>query len=633
MGKVWLIVCLTFMYATEVYAYHAPFLRDSTKARKPTTKNDTWYHAYEPETGYVIDSTIYNLEEYNRVQRQGIEYVHAGNTGSAAMPQVYNSPLHAGFRNGYHQFDVYKYHIDSVRYYRVIRPYTELNMIIGLRRELLFSGRFANSHRNGISYGVDFSRINSDGGYVNQKTNINGFNLYGMYNSPSNRWGIQTDLIFNNVRNQENGGVTVNPFSGDFFQKSLVPVSLQKAEVKQQQIDYYLKTTFRIGPTYEVYKDTTPQKRVMSLLEFSHRFNIERVQNSYRDLTPDAAYYGKFYLKDSVFNNTNYHKVGNALSVAYNMRKKTDDTSYIERNLKAEASVQHDYYFLNQNLIRSQFQNLYVNAAVRSNAASGSKIRYMAAATYYLYGWNQNDIRLQTHAGYDFGKIGMLTAEAGYSQSEQPYLFEQYTSHPAEWNFRLPKQQTFKAGGKYQNETYGFYADVFYCYVKNLPVYPGYANPFLNSGRAQNAIITHVANRHQWKGLHLDNDLWITNDLGNSRLTDLYAFIFWKGSLYYEARIFKKVLWLSTGFDVRMRYPQSSPYYDPLLATFYPTNVDQPLVPLFDWFLNAKIKTVRISLKVDNLLSVVGLKGYNSLYQYPAQDISFRAGVSWRFFE
>jgi hypothetical protein len=71
-----------------------------------------------------------------------------------------------------------------------------------------------------------------------------------------------------------------------------------------------------------------------------------------------------------------------------------------------------------------------------------------------------------------------------------------------------------------------------------------------------------------------------------------------------------------------------------LLGVFYPVNVAaRRTFPVLDFFLNFKIKTVRVMLKVDNISSMFGTKGYYMSYLYPAQNLSFRVGITWRFFE
>ena len=106
-----------------------------------------------------------------------------------------------------------------------------------------------------------------------------------------------------------------------------------------------------------------------------------------------------------------------------------------------------------------------------------------------------------------------------------------------------------------------------------------------------------------------------------------------KHSIYYERRIFKKVLWFSVGFDLRYNLQNNAPYYDPFLGSFYPVYSTSKSFPVLDFFLNLKVKTVRVFLKVDNISSSFGPKGYFSLYGYPAADLSFKVGIKWRFFE
>ncbi len=599
----------------------------------PSTKNDTWFLGHEPDKHYIIDSSIFNIEEYNEVQRNGIEYSNAGNTGSAAYPNVYSLNRSTGFNLGYNQFDIYRYAKDSVRYYQVIRPYTELSILIGLKGEQMFQGRFANQHKGLIYYGVDFRRISSTGIYTNNKTNDNSFYLYGIYNSKNKHWNVQTDLIFNSFKVNENGGTPISPFDSTFFQKKLVPVALTGALNNYRQIDFYLKESYNLGKKYFTgYDDTNRTVGLMPIFRISHQFNLESNKNRFRDLTPEAAYYQDFYLKDSVFNDLDYLKVGNAVMLNYYARKLNSDSGYSEKNFMAEAEAGFDYYLITQNRLKSNTSNLYVGGTFRSNDASGSKIFYKASVRYFVFGWNQNDLIADGYAGYDFGKFGSISGNATYQLKEAPYLFERYRSHPVDWSYALPKTKTFGVGGKYQNIPYGLTADVNYYVVDHLPVYAGQASPYVVTG-VENIFVAHFANRNGWYGLHIDNDIWFTSAPNEGVVKRTFPMLVTKHSVYYEMRLFKKALWFSIGVDLRYRYQNNAPYYDPMLANFTPVFTNTKSFPALDVFLNLKIKTVRVFLKVDNISSSFGPKGYYSLYGYPAADLSFRVGIKWRFFE
>ncbi|MES2620783.1 MAG: putative porin [Bacteroidota bacterium] len=600
---------------------------------QPSTKNDTWFLNAEPEKHYVIDSGIFGIQYYNVVQREGIEYSNTGNTGGAAYPLVYSTKRSTGFNLGYNQFDVYRYHKDSIKYYQVIRPYAELSMIVGLKNEQMFQGKFANQHKGIIYYGVDFSRISSLGLYTNSKTIDNCFNLYGIYNSKNKRWNVQTDLIFNSFKVQENGGVQENPFDSSFFQKKLVPVALLSGENKYRQVDFYLKGSYNIGKKYfERKNDSTRIETVMPAFKVSYQFNVESNKNRFRDLAPDSNYYKAFYLQDSVFNDLNYLKVGNSIILDYYARKLTSDSTYSDKNFITTAEAGFDYFLLEQNLLKSNTSNLYVAGNFRSNSASRSKIFYRGAVKYFLYGWNQNDFVADVVVGYDFGKFGMLSGNASYQLKEAPYIYERYVSHPVNWSYDLAKTKMFAVGGKYQNVKYGIIADLNYYVADHLPVYPGSSNPYIDT-KPEIVFVAHVGNKNGFYGLHLDNDVWFTSAPVKGVVRETFPMLVTKHSIYYERRIFKKALWFAIGFDLRYNFKNNTPYYDPMLAAFYPTYLESKSFPVLDWFLNLKIKTVRVFLKVNNISSSFGPKGYYSLYRYPARDVSFQFGLKWRFFE
>lgn len=651
-----LLLSLVFFFAQQWSfgaAADSTIAVDSVKSfgrKMPSTKNDTWYLPGEPDNHFVIDSSIFHLEEYNLVQRQGIEYMNTGNTGGAAYPTVFSLDKHMGFNTGYNQYDIYKYEKDSIRHYTLIRPYVELGAMFGLNKEDVITARFANQYKKMIYYGVDFTRIFSPGTYGGQQTNVNGFNLYANYISKNKHWNVEADMIFNWVKNEENGGVMTNPFDSVFFKKTLVPVR-DTATNKYMQVDVFLTATYSIGPKIFERKhiDSARIESILPVFNVGYQFDIERSTYNYRDYDPDTNYYNKFYTPDSVFNNLSYTKIGNALKLEYRPRKLTSDSTFEEKDFIAFAETGFDYYLLQQNHLDNNFGDWYVSGTFRNNYASKQKILYNASAKYYLYGYNQNDLLVDGFVGYNFGKFGTLTGNASYQLKEAPYIYENYflesdsSRYKVSYQYKLPKEKTLQLGGKYSNPILGITADLNYYVVDHIPVFPGLANPYVTNGE-ENVFVAHFANRNAFYGFHLDDDIWFTAAPNNGDIKSTYPMLYSKHSIYYERRLFHQLLWLDVGFDLRLRYNNNAPYYDPLLAGFYPeTNTAtmypyipvfaMPTFPILDFFINAKIKTVRIYLKVSNISSELGPHGYFGLANYPAADITFGAGIKWRFFE
>ncbi len=651
------IAFTTFLFFLfSIFAFHLSYScpADSTthtvdsisvKQSKPSTMNDTWYHSAEPERHYVIDSSIFHLEEYNEVERDGIESMNIGNNGTAAFPMVYSMDKSTGFNVGYNQFDIYRYQKDSIRYYQVIRPYVELTMCIGLNYNQMFKVKFANQHKGLFYYGVDFTRIYSTGIYQGQRANDNGFSLYGIYNSKNKHWNIDADLIFNSFRVQENGGVKINPFDSTLFQKNLVPITDVGQNI-YNQISFYLTSSYSIGKSYYARKnDTLRVKTLLPVFKVSHLFNIEKSSFSYRDYYPDTVNYEKFFSPDSVYNDFHYLKVGNAIQLEYRPRSLTSDSTYSEKDFIAYAEAGVDYYLVWQNGLHHSFDNLYVGGTFRNNYASKAHIIYRATAKYYLAGYNQNDLMVDGLVGYDFNKLGILSGNATFQLKQAPYIFEHYYYPRNSWSDSLSQTAIFNVGGKYQNPRYGIVADLNYYVASYIPTTPGVPIPYVTKS-PESAFVLHFGNRNGIAGLHFDNDLWFTiTPPPYGYINSMFPMFYSKHSLYYEHRVFKGAFWFATGFDVRLRYSTNSgPYYEPLLGTFAPVTTPNPtyqfsnfpIYPLVDFFVNFKIKTVRIFLKVTNVTSPIDAYygyGYSNFYKYPAADLSFAAGVTWRFFD
>ena len=106
-----------------------------------------------------------------------------------------------------------------------------------------------------------------------------------------------------------------------------------------------------------------------------------------------------------------------------------------------------------------------------------------------------------------------------------------------------------------------------------------------------------------------------------------------RNTIYFSTDMFKKALYLQTGFGVKYFSKFYMNGYDPLLAELYIQN-DKEIgnFPLIDFFINAKIQQTRLYFKFEHFNS--SLTGYNyySAPNYPYRDFSFRFGLVWNFF-
>ena len=106
-----------------------------------------------------------------------------------------------------------------------------------------------------------------------------------------------------------------------------------------------------------------------------------------------------------------------------------------------------------------------------------------------------------------------------------------------------------------------------------------------------------------------------------------------RNTIYFSTDMFKKALYLQTGFGVKYFSKFYMNGYDPLLAELYIQN-DKEIgdFPLIDFFINAKIQQTRLYFKFEHFNSSLTGYDYYSAPNYPYRDFSFRFGLVWNFF-
>ena len=106
-----------------------------------------------------------------------------------------------------------------------------------------------------------------------------------------------------------------------------------------------------------------------------------------------------------------------------------------------------------------------------------------------------------------------------------------------------------------------------------------------------------------------------------------------RNTFYYSTDMFKKALYLQTGFGVKYFSKFYMNGYDPLLSELYVQNEKEiGEFPIIDFFINAKIQQTRLYFKFEHFNSSFTGYNYYSAPNYPYRDFTFRFGLVWNFF-
>ena len=600
---------------------------------------------------YGLDTSLRNLEEYNFIQRDENEYLNLGNVGSEAYPIMLNPLRSPGFSNGLQQFDLYWINLKDIKYYSIKRPYSELTMNIGLRQELNFRGAHSQNIGKNFNFGFYFNRLQAKGFYQRQQTIDNNISLYGNYLTKNQKFRTIVAFVLNSFKTQQNGGVK-NDFINDPdkspFTKELLDVNLANANSNYRDLYGKLNQAYEIGYKYDqVVNDTLTEKRYQPLFSINYEFGIGRNRFNYIDRSSDldSNYYQSFFYRDRdsiAFNDTlshslRYAKITNQISFEFLGYKKVKGAAGKPINLIAGASLIHENYELTQNFYEKTFNNLSVKAYFRSNDLANKKWNYLASAQFYLTGYNLGDIDVRGGIDYNFNKAGKLFLSGVWSRQAPSWIQNHYHNFENTWNYELKKTNTIQLHATYQNFPINKKVKLFLkasinYYLINNYIFWNRKSTSVQLGNILNIANATLAVNFSYNHLHLDNSIMLQSSNRNDVIQ--MPKIFAKVSLYYEGFVFKKALLASIGVDMRYWSDYYANNYNPLIGQFYlQDELKMKYLPVLDIFLNMKVKTVRLFLKGNNLLQGVGSKGYYTGYLYPADERSFKFGVTWRFLD
>ena len=108
-----------------------------------------------------------------------------------------------------------------------------------------------------------------------------------------------------------------------------------------------------------------------------------------------------------------------------------------------------------------------------------------------------------------------------------------------------------------------------------------------------------------------------------------------RNNIYYSDEWFRHALIIQTGFGVKYFTEFSSFQYNPINGMYFRPDQDLKIgnYPIFNFFLNTRIRTIRIYLELENFTQPI-FSDYNyfSAPHYPGSDFAIRFGFVWNFF-
>lgn len=598
------LLCVSFTLKSQVnYPTDSSFINTLSNA----DKNNLQQFLYSK-----IDTSITNFQNYFPRNTNG----HLGLPSAPLYINYESKTLGFNMFTAPYQNDMI--HVDDIKYYQTKGPYASLTGIAGSKQEQTFKLLFSNTFKNKLNITLGFNRYSGIGFYQYQQSFTNNFYTTSNYTSKNNRVGYYAYVLYNKVKHQENGGISNDTLflENISVNKFLLPVYLKTAKRELRN------TTFDFNPWFRLNKKEDSSTVLSHFIDY--QFNYFGNFSKYTDANSGyTSYYNAFYLDTlSTKDSTHCRTISNGLNY---ILKINPLNAKLKIGYKNEINQVYQY-------LDSTFMNHIVNAGLY---LSRKHYTGFVKANYIAQGPSQNDYALELNNSYKQRVAGVpfiVKLNASIEKRHPDFIFNTWLSNHYAWNNNfspIDKQQALFSISTDDNR---FDIGVVYQNVKNFIYFNELAVPEQTPVGIQNI------------SAFIHKDILLFKHLGinakyNYQSSSYQAIVsvpnhVINGALYYQGNLFKRALQIQIGFNAQYFSSFYGYAYMPMTNQYYVQTVktvgDYPYV---DFFLNARIKPVRIFVKIDHVTQGMLGGSYSLTPGYLQNDRAFKFGVNWLFFD
>lgn len=532
--------------------------------------------------------------------------------------------------------------VNDIQYYSVPTPLTELYFKTVMEQGQSLDAFITVNTSNNFNFSLAYKGLNSLGKYVNQLSSTGNFRFTTNFHTTDLRYQIKAHFTAQDIANGENGGiVNVMDFEGDdaaFSDRARLTVYNEDAKSLLEGNRYFIDHHFRLNKI-----------KTTSNIYLDHQFNFENKFFEFTQKTISSA-----VLDPITGSNVNFNRYGDS----YATNNISDKTRYNRLYNKIGATYQNTHLGKFQIFVEDFYFNYYYKRlivfAVNSIIPSKLSDRIYSVGGSYTYQkgrWNgmatfsnsvsdlhmrNFDVKVRFQINEE-NSIGFKLQNTSKIPDHVYNLFQSsYKSYNWSNNFNNEKVTNFEA-----------VADTKWVNVAaqistlNDKLY------YTNTSTVQNVITIapkqfagtikyfslNVTKEFKYGKFALDNTFLYQQVEQNQLIINVPKLTF-RSTFYYSDHLFKRALFLQTGITLNYFSSFYANDYNPVIGDFYIQNQKKiGDFPMFDFFVNAKIRQTRIYLKAEHFNSAFTGNNFYSAPSYPYRDFIVRFGIVWNFFQ
>ncbi len=579
-----------------------------------------------------VDTTLTYFNQFDPTEQKNRMFNTLSNVGLASYNRVFKPSTTVGYVMKSPAFAPYMCYNSQVAYYKLMRPYTQLQYVMGPKKEQSLQVTFSRKMSKQFTFGADLYLVNSPGQYANSKSDDKYVYFTSRYHTKNNRYAIIANYLHNKVIAHENGGIINDSLFIYNAEKdrSVIPVGLKTARNQVKSSGFYVGQTFNLQKP-GMRRDSTPRKLAGGSVSYS--FLYQRNLMLYTDeASRDTLFYENF---PAAFDTVNTHdsvfqlKIRNRFlwsSLAYGQ----DNTDKVFRAYFG-ANYDHIAQLLPYDSVKYFNNQLIPFGGIALKLFQRSFLK--ASAEMVFGGYNNGDLKIEgsllQYLGSVEKNVGQLYFRVKFVNRKPAWYFSEYSSNRFNWNLALQKERILSLTGEYRYKSvrtgvtfrslgnYTFFND---------SVYPQQA---ANPGSVTQIYADGTIPLHYF-GINLRAVYQTTSMASLIHLPVLTG----KMNLFFKKQIFKGAARLQTGVQLSYFTKYYADAYMPELRAFYTQHNKKIGDYLYlDVYASMKIRSFRFFLQGRNLLGFLG--GNNYYYNspgYPGADGGFYLGVSWKLY-
>lgn len=498
------------------------------------------------------------------------------------------------------------------------KPVSDLHYVQGYPQMIYITAKHSQNLGQYASFGVDYRRLKMQNIYFNNLPELDRNRIPNLYNTrvyfrfdhPNKRYMLLVQTISNKITQQETGGIQNE---GRFDSLGIGARLFNQSAPLVDGVNKFRDLGIQIHQIYTLRKNDTAELKGGTRI--FHRVIISQNRNQFNLSLSDSGYFSHFYSGSTTADQQQFLNINNEAGIGRSSEKWRTRVSVLQQTIKFTGSYDD----------RALLGNLFLKAsALYNNQGTLSGF----TGDFGIGGYNSGDIYLRAFHLRKLSPLKTLNVALNTMIVEPDFQQRYYYGNHYRWNQKLLKQQNINSELAYTfSGKHPLKAEIQGGSLRNFVYFSNQGYPVQHT---ENEVwykikIDHTLDFKRW---NVQNTL-IYQQVSEDILPLPKALA--KSSWYLKGWIFKENMYFESGIDFFYHDAFNAPVYNPATRQFQLNGKEKyGNYPIGDIFLNARIRTVSLMLRIHHInQGVYPESSYILSPGYPILPRSFSFGVRW----